>query len=95
VRYAAEAVTPFFGKPAKRFAARAEEIQELLGEHQDAVVAASTLRRLATSPRAGSTAFTLGLMHARQQEAIAHTRKLFPAVWSEASKPSYRKWLRH
>jgi len=94
VRYAAEAVWPFFGKPAKRMAARAEQIQELLGEHQDAVVAAQTLRRLATSPRAGSTAFTLGVMHARQQDAIARTRKQFPATWAEVSRPTYRKWLR-
>ena len=94
LRYAAEAVAPFFGKGARRLAARAEEIQELLGEHQDAVVAAATLRRLATGPRAGSTAFTLGLMHARQQEAIARCRAQFPSVWSEASKPKYRKWLR-
>jgi len=94
VRYAAEAVTPFFGKPAKGLAACAENIQELLGEHQDAVVAASTLRRLATAPRAGSTAFTLGLMYARQQDAIARARKQFPSIWSEASAPSHRKWLR-
>lgn len=94
VRYAAEAVAPFFGKPAKRMAARSEQIQELLGEHQDAVVAAQTLRRLATSPRAGSTAFTLGVMHARQQDAIARTRKQFPTLWAEVSKPTYRKWLR-
>ena len=94
VRYVAEAVTPFFGKPAKRLAAQAEEIQELLGEHQDAVVAAATLLRLATGPRAGSTAFTLGLMYGRQQDAIARTRKRFPGVWAETSKPTYRKWLR-
>lgn len=94
LRYAAEAITPTFGKPAKRLAAGAEQIQELLGEHQDAVVAAATLRRLATAPRAGATAFTLGLMYARQQDAIARARKQFPGIWSEASKPAYRKWLR-
>ena len=94
VRYAAESLAPFFGKPAKRLAVKAEDIQELLGEHQDAVVAAATLRRLATGPRAGSTAFTLGIMHARQQDAIARTRKKFRATWSASSKPAYRKWLR-
>ena len=57
-------------------------------------MAAATLRRLATAPRAGATAFTLGLMYARQQDAIARARKQFPAIWSEASKPTYRKWLR-
>ena len=33
-------------------------------------------------------------MYARQQDAIARARKQFPAIWSEASKPTYRKWLR-
>jgi CHAD domain-containing protein len=94
LRYAAEAVTPMFGKAARRLAEQAENIQELLGEHQDAVVAATTVRRLATGPRAGSTAFTLGLLYARQLDAIARTRDAFPGVWREAAKPTYRKWLR-
>jgi CHAD domain-containing protein len=95
VRYAAEAVVPFFGKPAKRLAVRAEGIQELLGEHQDAVVACETLRRLATAPRIGNAAFTFGLLYAREQDAIARTRIAFPRVWAEASRPAHRKWLRH
>jgi CHAD domain-containing protein len=94
VRYAAEAAVPFFGKPAKRLAVKAEEIQELLGEHQDAVVAAGTVRRLATGPRAGSAAFTFGLLYAREMDAIADTRQKFPRLWAEASRPAYRKWLR-
>jgi CHAD domain-containing protein len=94
VRYAAEALAPFYGRPAKAFAAQAEEIQELLGEHQDAVIASDVLRRMATSTRAGSGAFTLGLLYARQQDVIARTRDAFPAVWAEAGKPKHRKWLR-
>ena len=94
VRYAAEAVVPFFGSEAKALARQAEAVQELLGEHQDAVVASSVLRRLATTPRVGAGGFTLVVLYARQQEAIAGTRKHFPTVWAEASKPKYRKWLR-
>lgn len=94
VRYAAEALTPFFGAEARALARQAEEVQELLGEHQDAVVASVVLRRLATAPRVGTGGFTLGLLYARQQHAIAGTRKHFPAIWAEASKPKYRKWLR-
>ena len=94
MRYAAEALAPFFGKQAKAFAVRVEGIQELLGEHQDAVVASATLRRLATSSKSGSGAFTLGLLYARQQAIIASTRDSFPAVWAEAAKPKHRKWLR-
>ena len=39
VRYAAEAVTPVFGKRAANFAKAAADLQEVLGEHQDSVVA--------------------------------------------------------
>ncbi|WP_170175175.1 CHAD domain-containing protein [Georgenia muralis] len=53
LRYAAEAVTPAVGKPAVRLAAAAEELQEVLGEHQDAVTARGLLEGLrpaATEP---------------------------------------------
>ena len=93
-RYSAEAVSPFFGKPARTLARQAEAVQELLGEHQDAVVAADVLRRLAVAPRSGSIAFTLGLLHARQQQVIARTRDDFPALWSGANDSRHRKWLR-
>jgi CHAD domain-containing protein len=85
---------PFFGKAAKGLAEQAEEVQELLGEHQDAVIASDVLRRMATAPKSGSFAFTLGLLYARQQEAIAHTRDEFPGRWAEASRAKHRKWLR-
>jgi CHAD domain-containing protein len=94
VRYAAEAVVPFFGKPAKTMAAKVEAVQELLGEHQDAVIAAATLRRLATGQRIGSGAFTLGLLYGKQQEAIAGTRDAFAPLWADVSDPKHRKWLR-
>ena len=94
VRYAAEAVVPFFGKPAKRLARMAEGIQELLGEHQDAVVAAATLRRLAKGSRVASGAFTLGLLYAGQIDAIVKTRDEFPILWRDVSNPAHRKWLR-
>jgi len=93
-RYAAEAVTPVFGKPAKALAGEAEAVQELLGEHQDAVVAADVLRRLADAPRSGSIAFTLGLLYARQLQVLARTRDEFPALWSGANDSRHRKWLR-
>src|SRR3954447_5062496 len=92
-RYAAEAVAPIFGKPAKTLGRQAEEVQDLLGEHQDAVVAADTLYRLAVAPRAGSVAFTLGVLHARQEQVIARTRAEFPAVWARAGDAKHRQWL--
>ncbi len=43
-RYAAEAAAPLVGKKAKAFAVAVAELQEVLGDHQDAVVAEAWLR---------------------------------------------------
>lgn len=94
VRYACEAVAPFFGKSAKAMAVRAEEVQEVLGEHQDAAIASAVLRRLATAPRPTAGGFTLGLLYARQRDAMASAQSTFSTVWAEAAKDKYRKWLR-
>src|SRR5262249_1321503 len=40
-RYAAVAVTPAFGKPARAMAKALTSVQDVLGEHQDAAVAAA------------------------------------------------------
>jgi CHAD domain-containing protein len=66
-RYAAEAAVPALGGAARRQAARAKELQELLGDHHDSVVARSVLLELAGKARtAGEDTFTYGLMYQRQ-----------------------------
>jgi CHAD domain-containing protein len=93
LRYACEAVEPMFGKPARELARHAEEVQEALGEHQDAVIAADVLHSMATAKGAGTVAFTLGLLHSRQTEAAAAAQAEFTRVWADASRPKLRKWL--
>ncbi|MBV9872299.1 MAG: CYTH and CHAD domain-containing protein [Frankiaceae bacterium] len=93
LRYACDAVTPIYGKAAKSLAKQAETVQEVLGEHQDAVIAADTLRGIATGRGAGNVAFTLGLLHSRQTEAAASAQAEFWRVWAEASRSRHRKWL--
>jgi inorganic triphosphatase YgiF len=92
-RYAFDAVTPLFGGRARRLAAAAEQVQELLGEHQDAVVTAEVIRKLATGPRGGAVSFTLGLLYARQLETIERTRKSFPRLWKSMAGVKRRRWL--
>ena len=57
-RYAAEAVEVVHGGDAADLAAQAETVQEVLGEHQDSVVAREVLRRLAAAHN--DAGFTLG-----------------------------------
>ena len=67
-RYAAELASPVLGEKAAAQARRGEELQNLLGEHQDSVVSVAALRRLgavaAATPQ--ENAFTFGLL--TQQE---------------------------
>lgn len=93
-RYAAESVAEVFGKPAKRLAAAMEELQEVLGEHQDGVVTREVLRELgAGASRSGENGFTFGRLHALEQARADAAVVRWPAVRKAASKPSLRRWL--
>ena len=75
-RYAAEAARPALGRPAKRFAKRMKRVQQLLGDHQDSVVAREALRELATQAHtAGEAAFTLGCCTAQRGGPAGRTRE--------------------
>jgi CHAD domain-containing protein len=93
-RYAAEAVAPAIGKPAKRFAAVVEQVQEVLGEHQDAVVAGQWLRTHAAD-RGGRVecAFVAGELAAREDAAADASRAEWPDAWTQANRRSLRQWM--
>jgi CHAD domain-containing protein len=93
LRYSCEALEPTFGKPARELARRAEQVQEVLGEHQDATIAAAVLFSMSTSRGAGNTAFTLGVLHTHQVAAAASARAEFRRVWAKTSRPKLRRWL--
>ncbi|MCJ1677353.1 CYTH and CHAD domain-containing protein [Streptomyces sp. APSN-46.1] len=93
-RYAAEAAVPALGKPAKRVVKAVKAVQTLLGDHQDSVVAREALHGLAVqAAAAGESAFTWGVLYARE-EALAdrHEREL-PDLWAEAYSPALRAGL--
>ncbi|TGB08103.1 CYTH and CHAD domain-containing protein [Streptomyces sp. MZ04] len=87
-RYAGEAATPALGRPAKRFARRAKDVQSVLGDHQDSVVAREALRNLAIQAHAaGETAFTWGLLYGQEEATAAERERELPEVWARASRP--------
>ncbi|HYZ09570.1 MAG TPA: CYTH and CHAD domain-containing protein [Pseudonocardiaceae bacterium] len=70
LRYAAEAAAPALGKPANRLVKQVKHVQELLGDHQDAVVARPVLREIGIAAHLdGENGFTYGLLHQQQTEA--------------------------
>lgn len=78
-RYAAEAAAPALGGPARRQAARGRELQQLLGDHHDSVVARTVLLDLAAQARAaGEDTFTYGLMHQSQACQAAESEQALP-----------------
>ena len=86
-RYAAEAAVPALGKAASRHAAQAKELQQLLGDHHNSVVARTVLLDLAGKARtAGEDTFTYGLMYecqACQATIIEQTLPRFTAALSD------------
>src|SRR5205085_9920604 len=67
LRYLCDAAAPALGSKARKLSAQAARVQEVLGEHQDAIVAADFLAEMAALPRLGSLGFGVGLMFAREQ----------------------------
>lgn len=89
IRYAAEAVAPVFGKRAEAFAKASAELQDTLGEHQDAVVAGSWLREVASGD---GDAFVAGQLVAMEARAAADSRERWPAAWKALTRKRLRFW---
>ncbi|HLN76849.1 MAG TPA: CHAD domain-containing protein [Nocardioidaceae bacterium] len=95
LRYGAESATPVLGRRAKRLATRAKRVQELLGEHQDTVVARLTLRELgAQAYVANENGFTFGRLHALEQARASEIEHRCPAVLERLPSGSLERWLR-
>jgi CHAD domain-containing protein len=91
-RYAAEAVAPAVGKQARTFAKAIAEIQDVLGEHQDAVVAEQWLREVA-STASERDVFAAGQLASLERIDIERTRATWGGAWKAASKKKLRQWL--
>jgi CHAD domain-containing protein len=78
-RYAAELAGR--GKLVKR----AKKLQDVLGEHQDAVVAAERLRELAARA-APEQALVAGRLVEREEERRLEAREAWPKAWKKLSK---------
>ena len=64
---------------------QAKKLQDVLGEHQDAVVAAERLRELAAEAAPGQ-ALAAGRLVEREQERRAVARAAWPKAWKKLRK---------
>ena len=81
VRYTADALVPLMGKSARRFADAAAELQTILGEHNDAVVAESWLRAWAVGHRSGDAGFAAGMLAGIERAAALEARDRWRRAW--------------
>jgi CHAD domain-containing protein len=83
-RYAAEAVAPFVG-PASKHAHRIADLQDVLGEHQDAVVAEAWLREAAAKEDlSAAEAFAAGWLAAERRAWAEDHRDQWARAWKRA-----------
>lgn len=81
LRYACEAVGPAAGAGIAGGAAAARRVQDVLGEHQDAVVSLSLLRGLAVAERDASRAASYAVLVEVETVARARAQERFARSW--------------
>ncbi len=89
-RYAIEVFLPSGGTPAKHLTSALTDLQDVLGAHQDSVVAREILRELS---RDASDGFPYGVLYARQQQVGRDTFGDLPAVIAAAGRSAVRGWI--
>lgn len=93
-RYAAEALTPVFGRDAARFARAMTDLQESLGDVQDGVATREVLRELgARAHVSGRNGFTFGRLHALEQARAVGAGADWPTARAAVSRHKLRRWF--
>lgn len=95
LRYAGESAIPVLGKPAKALAASAKKMQQVLGEHQDAVMSRQRLHEYAVRAHgSGENGFTFGRLHGLEQWHADEAEREFSAAWQARPGKNVRRWAR-
>lgn len=94
-RYTAEAATGLPGPAAKKAGRRAKRLQKVLGDHQDAVLAAERIAAAARRPGTpAEDAFVLGRLAEVERREKADVLRTLPAVVRKVRKRKILKALR-
>ncbi|MBA2252523.1 MAG: CYTH and CHAD domain-containing protein [Nitrospirales bacterium] len=91
-RYAAELAETSRGKQAKSFIMQAKVFQNLLGVHQDAVLAEQHIRKFSEQSTSVRAAFVAGRMVERQHQRRESARITFRAQWKKLDKRGKKAW---
>jgi CHAD domain-containing protein len=88
-RYAAELALPVAGPRAAKFVEEAKQFQDVVGMHQDAVVAEERIRALS---EAADAAFGAGILVERQRLRQAQARADLPRAWRRLRRRGRKAW---
>jgi CHAD domain-containing protein len=88
-RYSAELAG---GKRAKKFAEAAKSFQDVVGDHQDAVVAEERLTALVPRAKSPEAVFVAGRLLERQQRRRVTARRSLPKAWRKLQRQGRKAW---
>jgi CHAD domain-containing protein len=91
-RYAAELAEPVAGKRARRFVAAAKRFQDVVGAHQDAVVAVDRIRGVVDRSKSMETAFAAGRLVERTMAQRRGARRKLPRAWKRLERRGRAVW---
>ncbi|MSO95493.1 MAG: CYTH and CHAD domain-containing protein [Thermoleophilia bacterium] len=87
-RYAADLAAHELGRAGEHFVIVAKELQDILGDHQDAVFAEARIRSWLASDPAG--AFAAGRLVQLERDRMAAARAAWPDMWQQLERAARR-----
>lgn len=91
-RYVADLAEPMIGKPAARFIKQARVVQDILGMHQDALLAEAHVQAFLKHSTGVRAAFVAGRMVERQQARRKQARTEMRKLWKRLLKRGKQAW---
>jgi CHAD domain-containing protein len=92
MRYAAELSSPLLGKDGRRLVAAAKGFQDVVGAHQDAVVAEAQIRAAVRRARGIGTGLAAGRLIERERRRRRNARAEVPAAWKRVRRRARAIW---
>jgi len=91
-RYATELASKQLGNDGRRLIAAAKKFQDVVGEHQDAVVAEERIRAAVRRARGVGSALAAGRLIERERARRFEARAALPSAWKRLQKCSRAIW---
>ena len=92
VRYSTELSLPMAGKDGRKVIAAAKKFQDVVGAHQDAVVAEERIRSALRRTRGVGTGVAAGRLIERERTRRSEARAALPAAWKQLRRRGRTAW---